>query len=71
MFSTILAWAVFVISSMALLAITYDALRLRSEDELRQERLQAYVRGYTKSYSFWKIFTVFAVWAVTGVYLFG
>lgn len=71
MFSTILAWAIFAISSIALLAITYDVLRPRSEDELRMERLQAYVRGYTTSYSFWKILTIFAVWAATGVYLFG
>lgn len=71
MFSTILAWAIFTISSIVLIAIAYDVLRPRSEDELRMERLQAYVRGYRTTYSFWRILTVFAVWAATGVYLFG
>jgi ABC-type sugar transport system permease subunit len=71
MFSTILAWAIFVISSIVLLLITYDGLRPRSEDELRMERLQAYVRGYRTSYSFWRILVIFVVWAASGVFLFG
>jgi len=71
MFSTILGWAVFVICTVLLLAIVYDALRPRTELELSMQRLEAYVRGYSTTYSFWKIMAVFVVWAFTGVYLFG
>lgn len=71
MFSTILAYAVFGFTTLILVAGAYDYLRPRSELEMRAERIEAIKRGYRTEYSFWKILTVFMIWAATGIYLFG
>lgn len=71
MFSTILAYAVFGFTALILVAGAYDALRPRSELEMRAERIEAITRGYRTVFSFWKTLAVFLIWAATGIYLFG
>jgi hypothetical protein len=71
MFSTILAYAVFGFTALILVAGAYDYLRPRSELEKRAEKIEAIKRGHRTEYSFWKILTVFMIWAATGIYLFG
>lgn len=71
MFSTILVWAAFVLSSLVLLSLVYDVLRPRSDLEIQLERLQSYARGYSTYYSFWKVLTIVVIWAASGIFLFG
>jgi len=68
MFTTIVAYSVFGLTSLVFVALIIDALIPKNELE---KALEAYRKGYTEKYNFWKISLVFFVWFVSGWFLFG
>jgi len=71
MFTTIVAYAAFIIISIIFVALIYEGLRPRSETEKSLERLQAYANGYTTETDWTKIFIPFLIWFASGWFLFG
>lgn len=71
MFSTILASAVFGLTTLMLVSAIYTILRPRSDAEKIAKNIQAIQRGYQVTYSFWRVLVCFLIWAATGIYLFG
>lgn len=70
MFSTVVSWAVFVSTSLLLIAAAYETFRSKSEAEQALEKLNRYSGKGTKI-SAVRVLIVFAVWFAAGVYLLG
>lgn len=71
MFSTILAYSVFIITTIIFLVLIIDALIPKSELEKSKEELEQYISGKKRVTDWRKIFVIFVLWAASGIYLWG
>jgi hypothetical protein len=71
MFSNMVAWTVFGLTSLFMLVIVYDSLRTKSDIEVLAEKLKEIQTGRRQVYSFWRVLVLFAVWVAAGVYIWG
>ena len=69
MFSYSVAWGVFAITSVLLVAVAYEAFRTKSEAEQAMAKLREYSTGKRSQFSFFKLLVLFAVWFAAGVYV--
>jgi len=70
-FTSGVAWAAFLLTSLVWLALIVDALIPRSEFEKTMHRLEHAQNGYTVKHDWRKIAVMFAIWFASGWYLFG
>lgn len=67
MFSTILAYGVFTLTTVAFLALIIDAVIPKTDTQQALERLESYV-----SVIDWrKVFVLFVLWTASGIYIWG
>ena len=71
MFSYSVAWGVFAITSVLLVAVAYEAFRTKSEAEQAMAKLREYSTGKRSQFSLFKLLVLFAVWFAAGVYVLG
>lgn len=71
MFSTIVAWVVFAVTSLLLVAVMYEAMRRKSDAELAMARLKQVATGKVSKFSLFKLLMLFAIWFAAGVYVLG
>jgi hypothetical protein len=71
MFTIIVAYVMFGLTSVGIFAIIIDALIPKSKIEKTIELLEGYRSGYSTRYSYRKIGILLGVWFLTGWYLFG
>lgn len=71
MFTTIVAYVMFGLTSVGIFAIILEALIPKSKMEKTIQALEAYRNGYTMRYDYRKITLLLSVWFITGWYLFG
>jgi hypothetical protein len=71
MFSTILAYGVFSITTIIFLVLIIDALIPKSELDKSMEKLEQYISGKKRVTDWRKIFVFFVLWAASGIYLWG
>jgi hypothetical protein len=72
MFSTILAYTLFTITSLLFLAVIVNSLIPKTEAEKRMENLRNYANGKRKTVIDWrKALFAFFLWAVSGIYIWG
>ena len=69
MFSTVVAWIVFVSTSVLLVAVAYEAFRTKSDAEQAMAKLREYSTGTRSQFSLFKLLVLFAVWFAAGVYV--
>ena len=69
MFSYSVAWGVFAITSVLMVAVAYEAFRTKSEAEQAMAKLREYSTGKRSQFSFFKLLVLFAVWFAAGVYV--
>jgi hypothetical protein len=70
-FSIVVAYGVFALTTIILLALIVNALIPKSDLEKLQERLQSIKTGHTTKIDWRKVFVLFLLWAASGVFLFG
>lgn len=71
MFSYSVAWGVFAITSVLMVAVAYEAFRTKSEAEQAMAKLREYSTGKRSQFSFFKLLVLFAVWFAAGAYVLG
>jgi len=71
MFSTVVAVIIFLGSTVVLAGGAYEHTRTKTDVELALERLETARRGYALRVSWLRVAAVFAVWAASGIYLWG
>jgi hypothetical protein len=70
-FSIVVAYGVFVLTTIILLALIVNALIPKSDFEKLQENLQSIKTGRTTKIDWRKVFVLFLLWVASGVFLFG
>ena len=71
MFSTILTYGTFTVTTLLFLALIIDALIPKTDAQKALERLERYVSGKTTVLDWRKIFVLFVLWAASGIYIWG
>jgi hypothetical protein len=70
-FSTVLAYSVFVFTSLVLVFAIIGNLTPKSEVQKLREKLETYKTGRVMRTDWRKVVFFFLLWAVSGIYLFG
>lgn len=71
MFSTIVAYGVFILTSLVFLFLIVDALIPKSELEKTLNKLNAAQNGRSTRLDWRKVGVIFAMWFASGYYLWG
>ena len=71
MFSTILAYGTFTVTTLMFLALIIDALIPKTDAQKSLEQLQRQLSGKTTVLDWCKIFVLFVLWAASGIYIWG
>ena len=70
-FTTVVAYAALVLTSLIFIVVIIDALTPKSDLEKAIDKLNVHVNGYTVRTDWRKVGVTFAVWFASGWYLFG
>lgn len=71
MFSTVVAYAGFVITSICFLMLVADAILNRKHNKMMADLYRAAGRNINTSYMNGRMLTLIVVWVASGIYLWG
>ena len=71
MFSTILAYGTFTVTTLTFLALIIEPLIPKSDAQKALQRLERYASGKTTVLDWRKILVLFVLWTASGIYIWG
>lgn len=71
MFSTILSYGTFTVTTLLFLALIIDTVIPKTDTQQALERLESYTSGKKKVTDWRKVFVLFALWVASGIYIWG
>lgn len=71
MFSLIVAWIIFVISTVVIIYVLWDEFVPKSKMVRAIQAMENSLQGYTTKTDWRKVFIYFVAWSASGIYIFG